>query len=103
MRKLVLAVVLLLLATIGCQRKTNTKPAQYTYSSEPSYLFPDKDEIDRRLDSLTAAGEYMLIRGSDREYETIVGNIRYKYVKSEGYDTPRADTSFSLIKRLEKE
>ena len=45
----------------------------------------------------------MLIRGSDRDYETIVGNIRYKYVKSEGYDTPVADTSFSLIKRLEKE
>ena len=46
------------------------------------------DELNAHLDSLTAQGEYMLVRGSDREYETIVGHIRYIYVKDEGYDTP---------------
>ncbi len=35
------------------------------------------DELNAELDSLTAQGEYMLVRGSDREYETIVGHIKY--------------------------
>ena len=51
-----------------------------------------KEDLDRELDSLTAEGEYCLIRGSDREYDTIIDHIRYKYVKDFGQDTPINDT-----------
>lgn len=37
-------------------------------------------EYNDYIDSLTEAGYYVLIRGADRNYDTIVDNIRYKYI-----------------------
>lgn len=39
--------------------------------------------LEASLDSMTKAGEYVLVRGSDRNYDTIIGHVRYKHITDE--------------------
>lgn len=78
---------LILLMLAGCALAPSNKDS--SDSSDKSENIQTEKELDSMLDSLTAEGEYCLVRGSDREYDTIIDHIRYRYVKEEGYDTPR--------------
>lgn len=89
----VLNVIIAGLLFIGCSKKQdqieNNEPVKISFQS--------LTDLDKELDSLNALGEYCLVRGSDREYDTIIDHIRYKYVKDEGYDTPVDESKHSII------
>lgn len=36
--------------------------------------------LNRELDSMTKAGDYFIIRGSDRNFDTIIEHVRYRYI-----------------------
>lgn len=42
-------------------------------------LYYTLDDINRHLDSLNAKGEYILQRGADRNYDTIIDHVHYIY------------------------
>ena len=82
--------ILLILAAllIGCKKKRPVEKCIY----EPGFFLKTKEgpnvrplaEINHKLDSMTAAGHYILSRGSDREYDTIImNNIRVRFIKDE--------------------
>lgn len=84
------------LIIVGCSSQTK-KEVPLKDTSEDSNLYEgdvifrdckDKgityqeymQQIDKSLDSMTKNGEYILVRGSNRNYDTIIDHIRYKYV-----------------------
>jgi hypothetical protein len=82
-------VFLILLALLSCSKKP--KPTEKCIY-EPGFFLKTKEgpnvrplaEINHELDSMTAAGHYILSRGSDREYDTIImNNIRVRFIKDE--------------------
>lgn len=40
-------------------------------------------DVYKRLDSLTAQGEYILQRGAERNYDTIIDHVHYIYTTEE--------------------
>lgn len=55
------------------------------------------EEIDRDLDSLTAKGVCIIIRGADKYCDTIIDHVRYIYTTEKNYDTPVADAEDSAL------
>ena len=80
MRIIVLS--LLAFVFVGCSLENNNRPTNKEDQTEQLL------ELDVWLDSMNIEGEYCLVRGSDREYDTIIDHIKYKYVKELGCDTP---------------
>lgn len=39
--------------------------------------------LNKELDSMTKAGDYFIIRGSDRNFDTIIEHVRYRYITDE--------------------
>lgn len=58
--------------------KSKTPTSMYNPDNE---FYGSLNEIDRELDSMNALGMGLIVRGSDREYDTIIDHIRYIYVK----------------------
>lgn len=83
MKKIVLIVVLMM-GLAGCSQRDGKL-------SESSHKNPDQmslNELNAYFDSLNAEGFACIVKGSDREYDTIIDHIKYRYIKDEGYDTP---------------
>ena len=66
---------------IGCG-ESKKKDNKVEVKKGQSY-FEYIDSINKELDSLTALGEYILVRGSDRNYDTIIDHVRYIYTTEE--------------------
>lgn len=94
MRKILF--LLSLIPLMGCSHKK----ASHTFEKEDTTFYEGDiqdlrckqddityDEYMRRihayLDSMTKEGEYVLVRGSDRNYDTIIDHVRYKYITDE--------------------
>lgn len=91
MRKILFLFGLVLL--MGCShKKVKSAPKKEdTTLYEGDVIFRDCEEegitydeymrrLTRELDSLTKEGEYVLVRGSDRNYDTIIDHVRYKHI-----------------------
>lgn len=94
MKKILFLFGLILLA--GCSHKkvkpTPKKEDTTFYEGDIQDLRCQQDDITydeymRRihayLDSMTKEGEYVLVRGSDRNYDTIIDHVRYKHITDE--------------------
>lgn len=96
MRKLILFFILIL--AISC---TDNKykvvyspsfkddPVRLKVAHNDSMMHPERydtttmEERDKIMDSLTALGCYILVRGSDRNYDTIIDHTHYIYTTEE--------------------
>ena len=94
MKVYIIISTLIALLLFGCSSKPKV-----VYASEPvdsamqeyiyglfykkGYNIRSLDDINRELDSMTAAGQALIIRGSDREYDTIIDHVRYRFIKEE--------------------
>lgn len=91
-------IVALLVSLFGCTgnryKVTYTPsfkddPVRKLIAHDDSLEHPEKydnrtmDELNEELDSLTAQGEYILVRGSDRNYDTIINHVHYIYTTEE--------------------
>lgn len=68
--------IILILLVVGCNKPTKTVVFKNTIIDEDSLLV-------RELDSLTELGEYILVRGSDRNFDTIIDHVRYRHITEE--------------------
>lgn len=89
-------IIFLILFSFGC---TNNKykvvyspsfkddPVKLEIARKDSMEHPEKylstEDLEKRLDSMTAQGEYILVRGSKRNYDTIIDHVRYIYTTEE--------------------
>lgn len=101
MRKILYAVIIFI-GMVGCSQKKDGATYYPSFKDDPTRKWVmqeakakaeaekpmSMEERDRYLDSMTAEGEGSIIYGSDREYDTIIGHIRYIHVKAEKGDTP---------------
>ena len=81
MKQIILLILLSFVLLVGCgeSKKDNNKVVQHKKQSYKEYV----DSINRELDSLTAEGCYILVRGSDRNYDTIIDHVHYIYTTDE--------------------
>ena len=88
MRKILFIVGLSVL--VGCHSGNRSYRGDSGYSkdsvsvdsvdtSESISLYYTLDDMNRQLDSLNAQGEYILQRGADRNYDTIIDHVHYIY------------------------
>lgn len=96
MKKILILFGLIIL--VGCNHK---KVSHVPEKEDTTFLRGDIDIIDwecqqdditydeymrrlrKELDSLTKEGEYVLVRGSDRNYDTIIDHVRYRHITDE--------------------
>lgn len=96
MRKILIILGLVLFA--GCSHKKSSPTPE---KEDTTFLDEDIDVIDLKcrqddithdeymrrlnayLDSMTREGEYVLVRGSDRNYDTIIEHVRYRHITDE--------------------
>lgn len=90
-------VLVILLGVFGCGSREYKKvsyspsfkedPVRIEFAQRDSFLHSDKyrtqEELERELDSMTAAGAGIIVRGSDRRYDTIIDHVRYIYITEE--------------------
>lgn len=95
MRKIIFiiigVIVALVVAILTFEKCENEKEPHIKFLKDPegnpyvtsnkNYKCRSMDEINRKLDSLTALGCALIIRGSDREYDTIIDHVCYRYIK----------------------
>lgn len=77
--KTIIAVLLFVMVGCGESKKKDNKVVVKKMQSYFEYI----DSINKILDSLTAEGCYILVRGSDRDYDTIIDHVRYIYTTDE--------------------
>ena len=91
MRKILLIIGLVLL--VGCYSGNRSYSSDRSNSEDSiSEDSVDTDtsgsislyyDVYKRLDSLTAQGEYILQRGADRNYDTIIDHVHYIFTTEE--------------------
>ena len=91
--------LLALIVILGCGHSQEC----HEVTQDIDYSAYSVDELNKHLDSLTALGEYCLVRGSEREYDTIIDHVRYIFVKDNGYDTPVDENKHLYVIRNRKE
>jgi hypothetical protein len=82
MKHQIITLLLLVVTIIACSTTTTKKENKVVVKKKQSY-FEYIDSLNKELDSLTALGEYILVRGSDRNYDTIIDHVRYIYTTDE--------------------
>lgn len=81
-----LLVIFPLVLVFGCSSKRDKRtfpehnPYIEEYELEHRWDNMTMEEKDRELDSMNAHGEYMLVRGAKRNYDTIIDHVHYKYI-----------------------
>lgn len=83
MRKILLIIGMMLLI-IGCNRGYRSNGSQSADSVNVDSVDTSGSislyyDVYKCLDSLTAQGEYILQRGADRNYDTIIDHVHYIY------------------------
>lgn len=91
MKKILFLFGLVLLAGC-CHKKVKSTPEKEdTTFYEGDVIFRECEEegitydeymrrLNKELDSMTKAGDYFIIRGSDRNFDTIIEHVRYRYI-----------------------
>lgn len=85
-----------LIPLMGCKSKTvnSTPQKEDTTFYEGDVIFRECEEegitydeyisrLNKELDSMTKAGDYFIIRGADRNYDTIIEHVRYRCITDE--------------------
>ena len=92
MKKLVILLTILMLVGCGYDFKVKYTPS---YKDDPirkqieennpieKVEYRTLEDINRELDSLTAEGEYCLVRGAERNLDTIIDHIHYIFTTEE--------------------
>ena len=79
-----LVFVLMVIISLGsCGKKTTVNKQFYRDTVKEHTMYRSMEEINKELDSLNAHGEYLLIRGAERDYDTIIDHIHYIYTTEE--------------------
>ena len=81
--KKIVYIAILLTVLIGCVSKT---PKNTKIQKDIEHM--SLDELDAVFDSLNEDGFAYIVRGADREYDTIIDHVKVRYVTEIGYDTP---------------
>lgn len=86
---------------MGCSQKKAKPSKQAPEEERTTFLDEDIDMIfwkcqqdgitydeymrrlNKELDSMTKAGDYFIIRGADRNYDTIIEHVRYRCITDE--------------------
>ena len=79
---LIIILMMFLCTTVCCKRGEQDSKKKY-----PKYGL-SVDEVDSILDEWIERGECIIVRGSDREYDTIIDHVMFRFVTSPIYDTP---------------
>lgn len=89
MKKLLLLFTILII--VGCTSEPKVKyspsfkddPVNKSFKSWDRFENMSMEELDRELDSLNAKGEYCLVRGADRDLDTVIDHVHYIFTTEE--------------------
>lgn len=88
--KKILLIIGMMLLLFSCNRGYRSNSSYSEDSVEVDSVDTDTSgsislyyDVYKRLDSLTAQGEYILQRGADRNYDTIIDHVHYIYTTEE--------------------
>lgn len=93
MKKLVYMLIVIL-TILGCRNRGSSKDTTTKASLDSAGMafLTHQDSIEamldtmdfwERVDLMTAEGEYILVRGADRNYDTIIDHFRYRFTTEE--------------------